>query len=150
MWYNRGMKTSILTRFEAKINKTESCWLWTAAINSDNGYGRFDGRKYGLSSYAHRVSWEIYRGPIPEGSQVLHRCDIRSCVNPEHLFLGSQQDNIDDMVNKERAWFSKKDKCPKGHEYDITDNRGKRKCRTCTLAYQRAWYAKNGKKKEGG
>lgn len=75
------------------------CCLWLASI-SERGYGRIydDGK----NKRAHRVSYEEYIGPIPEGLLVLHRCDTPACINPGHLFLGTHQDNMDDMVKKER------------------------------------------------
>lgn len=78
---------------------SERCWLWTARIHP-SGYGtkNWNGRK----DQAHRVSWMINYGAIPEGLWVLHRCDNPTCVNPKHLFLGTRQDNIDDMVAKGR------------------------------------------------
>lgn len=75
------------------------CWLWIANANR-TGYGCLSDSKQRL---AHRISWEIHRGPIPEGLYVLHKCDVPICVNPEHLFLGTHQDNMDDMVRKGRG-----------------------------------------------
>lgn len=76
------------------------CWNWIAGKTQD-GYGRF---RVGPKSVmmAHRYAWELQRGKVPEGMQVLHKCDNPSCVNPEHLFLGTQNDNIQDMVSKGR------------------------------------------------
>lgn len=75
------------------------CWLWTAAVNAC-GYGILAG-KIGL---AHRFSFALHRGPIPIGMNVLHRCDVPCCVNPDHLFVGTQRDNILDMENKKRSY----------------------------------------------
>lgn len=65
---------------------------------STHGYGGV-----GRNGYAHRAAWEQAFGPVPEGLQVLHRCDVRKCINPEHLFLGTNQDNMDDKTRKGRA-----------------------------------------------
>lgn len=75
------------------------CWLWTGA-SSKKGYGAFyfRGRQVG----AHVASYWIHVGDVPADLQVLHRCDVRPCVNPEHLFLGTQSDNMQDMVRKGR------------------------------------------------
>lgn len=93
-------------RFEAKLipEPNSGCWLWigaTAPTNSGLAYGNF--YLPGVTSKAHRASWLIYRGPIPDGMNVLHRCDLPLCVNPNHLFLGSQRDNIIDCVRKRRT-----------------------------------------------
>lgn len=104
---------SVLERFFAKIKKTESCWLWESSL-SGNGYGTFfsyenGNRRKPKHIVAHRLSWELFRGPIPEGFWVLHKCDVRACVNPDHLFLGTAKDNTRDMFKKERGYrFSPK------------------------------------------
>lgn len=88
-------------RFESKILKTDSCWLWQGMVNSKGGnYGRFRiGKRMVL---AHRASYEIFIGPIPVGKVVCHTCDNPSCVNPNHLWLGTQSQNIKDAVKKNR------------------------------------------------
>lgn len=76
------------------------CLEWTGALN-DAGYGRLiDGRR---NVRAHRANWELHNGPIPDGLLVLHRCDNPKCVDPKHLFLGTNTDNIRDMVCKGRG-----------------------------------------------
>jgi len=90
-------------RFWAKVNKTPTCWLWTAHRHYRTGYGSFArGGQYGGHVGAHRFSWELHNGPIPKGLSVLHKCDVPACVNPNHLFLGTQVDNLKDMVAKNR------------------------------------------------
>lgn len=90
----------MLIRFWDKVNKTNHCWLWTGPLK-EGRYGSFYFRKKG--DRAHRVSWVITYGDIPEGLCVLHRCDNTLCVNPEHLFLGTQLDNIKDRDDKGRC-----------------------------------------------
>ena len=77
------------------------CWIWKRG-HSKGGYGlkQFKGSFQG----AHRVSWQIHNGPIPKGLSVLHCCDVKLCVNPQHLFLGTQKDNVRDAVKKRRTW----------------------------------------------
>lgn len=75
------------------------CWLYIGTVN-EHGYGRI--KKGQDRRYAHRASWEEANGPIPDGIQVCHKCDNRLCINPEHLFLGTQTDNNNDMVSKGR------------------------------------------------
>lgn len=89
-------------RFWKFVNKTDSCWLWTGA-KMHFGYGAINsGGHYGRALRAHRVSWEIHNGPIPADLFVLHHCDVPSCVNPKHLFLGDDLANNRDMTRKGR------------------------------------------------
>lgn len=86
--------------FWARVQKTDKCWKWVGAKNH-NGYGIVSKRSG--NCLAHRVSWSLLNGDIPEGQHVLHKCDVRDCVNPDHLFLGTQADNMRDMVQKGRS-----------------------------------------------
>ena len=100
------MKAPPAVRFKSKyrIDPETTCWMWTASRNK-KGYGIFGmhiGVAYRTSVCAHRASWIIHNGAVPEGLQVLHKCDVRGCVNPDHLFLGTNQDNVDDKMAKGR------------------------------------------------
>ena len=93
-------KKSLSERFWRFVNKTDTCWLWTAFKDKD-GYGSFtDENRHSMR--AHRASWIIHNGAIPIGMCVCHKCDNPPCVRPDHLFLGTRQDNTIDMVNKGR------------------------------------------------
>lgn len=87
----------------------DGCWLWLRSANI-NGYGCF-GIEHGKSRLAHRVAWELTYGPIPDGLFVCHTCDVRLCVRPTHLFLGSHADNMADMSAKGRAPKSSLGQC---------------------------------------
>jgi hypothetical protein len=122
-----------MDRFWSKVNKTAGCWLWTAS-KDDAGYGGF---KYAKKwDKSHRVAYLICKGTIPAGQCVCHTCDNRSCVNPDHLFLGTQKDNMQDCSQKSRIYNSSKTHCIRGHEYSpgntyINLNRYFRRCRIC-------------------
>ena len=109
-----------MQRFWDKVEKTDGCWVWTASKNRQGyGYFRFDGKM----RKAHRMAWLFAIGEIPEGMMVCHSCDNPSCVNPEHLWLGTGQDNMDDMNTKGRHGFTKRTHCLNGHEYDEENTR---------------------------
>jgi|SRR5438128_1278679 len=93
----------VAARFWAKVDKhcASGCWNWTASVTVCGGYGQLNIK--GKPVRANRLSWEIHFGPIPPRQCVLHRCDNPKCVNPAHLFLGTQSDNSSDMSAKGRA-----------------------------------------------
>ena len=81
------------------IDLERGCWIWTGRTNSE-GYGRM--RFKGKLMLTHRLAYQDFVGPIPEGKYVLHRCDTRPCFNPDHLFIGTQVDNMQDRKRKGR------------------------------------------------
>jgi len=106
-WQRERASTGILARFWAKVkrDREDACWLWTAG--TIKGYGQFNiGRDANGKCrivYAHRFAWEVTNGPIAANDLfVLHRCDVPLCCNPQHLFLGTQADNLEDARRKGR------------------------------------------------
>jgi hypothetical protein len=93
------MNQKDIDRFLAKVNKTDDCWIWTGCLNSD-GYGNF--RYKGRTISAHRFSYIVSYGEIPEAMSVCHHCDVRNCINPSHLFLGTHLENMRDCSLKKR------------------------------------------------
>lgn len=91
-------------KFWHYTKKSEECWEWQGPTNHGYGYIRIDGPK----RYMHRFSWELHNGEITDGLFVLHKCDNPSCVNPDHLFLGTQRDNVYDCIAKGRHVNQKK------------------------------------------
>lgn len=137
----RRMARPLVSRFWEKVSKRgpiimdSSCWEWTA-YRLPHGYGLFDRR------LAHRISWELSRGPIPEGLCVCHKCDHPPCVNPDHLFVGTMADNMRDRSTKGRFPGPKNlPVCKRGHAYDEKNTRhyrGAKSCRKCSTREFRA------------
>lgn len=93
-----GEKKPLEARFWDKVDiaaEYEACWYWTGAIDLQTGYGRIGlgGRKAGVGN-AHKVSYELHYGPVPDGMEVCHRCSTRRCVHPYHLYAGTKSDNM--------------------------------------------------------
>lgn len=137
-------------RFWEKVYKGEgeACWEWLGTRT--RGYGmvwtRPPGVRRGHMVLAHRVAWELANGAIPDGMDVLHRCDNPQCVRESHLFLGTHQDNMTDMVAKGRSHSQRLTHCKRGHEKSganlIVKSDGYWECRVCARALARARYVR--------
>ena len=123
-------------RFEKKVALGPGCQLWMGSRVRRGSYGQITiAQKLHL---AHRVAYELYKGSIPHGVCVLHRCDCPPCVNPEHLFLGDRKDNMQDAASKGRICTvgqSRKTHCVHDHDFTpsntIVDKLGYRHCLIC-------------------
>lgn len=109
------------------VDPVTSCWMWNATFSQVYGTFYIEGKPH----KAHRISYEMHIGKIPTGLFVLHKCDTTKCVNPDHLFLGTHQDNSDDKIKKGR--------CPKGADAyhwkgGVTKD---------MVTYRKAWWEKN-------
>ena len=137
---------SLRERFERKFmpEPISGCWIWTGSLNKrHNGYGQIrigDGKPL----LAHRASYELHIGTIPDGMCVLHKCDVPCCVNPNHLFLGTHADNMRDCHSKGRAFMQvhpelhankNKTVCKYGHPFTPENTKtlksGVRRCKAC-------------------
>lgn len=140
----------MIDRFMEKVSPEPNtgCWLWSGS-SCDKGYGMFN--LNGKTVRAHRLSYEIHNGKIAEGMHILHKCDNPCCVNPEHLSVGTNHDNVKDKLSKRRDHNQRKTHCPLGHPYDNENTGvwgGMRYCKECRKLKQRARRAANINHKE--
>jgi len=147
------MVQSLAVRFWGHVDKSDigGCWLWIGTRS--RGYGHFTLNETRSPERAHRTAWRLVHGNIPHGIFVLHRCDNPACVRPDHLYLGTQADNIRDAFRKGRIDTKRASvvsavkqrvrmQCPNGHEYtsDNTYMDGNiRSCRVCRNERQRRY-----------
>lgn len=138
---------SAITRFNNyhTVEPNTGCWLWTMCVDKD-GYGIFQ-EKTRTTVKAHRFSWKVHRGDVAKGTFICHKCDTPSCVNPEHLFLGTALENNRDCAVKKRTHNQKKTHCPNGHRYDSANTyiyaSGYRDCRECGKKQAKSYRRKN-------
>lgn len=130
------IKVRIMHRVEVQIN---GCWIWTGTTNRA-GYGHLHVGNNKLK-YAHRVSYEAFIGPIPDGFVIDHLCKVPSCVNPGHLEAVTQRENVMRSQGV-GAINARKTRCPNGHPYDSLTSLGRRRCSTCHKAAVANWKVK--------
>jgi hypothetical protein len=128
---------ALLVRFWSKVDTSGDCWLWLPAPGS-HAYGRFVKHKT-EHVYAHRFAAERYLPDFDPALHVCHKCDVPRCVRPDHLFMGSRSDNLQDASHKGRLAGQDRDTCAHGHPFDFIDGDGRRRCRTCRRKASRDW-----------
>ena len=127
---------SPIERFWIRVNKTESCWLWLGAVSRGYGVANFNGKL----RRAHRISWELVNGPIPDGLQIDHLCEVKLCVRPVHMETVTGRVNTLRCERAPAAINLKKTHCPRNHPFDGADSDGHRYCVRCRRAVWRNYY----------
>lgn len=134
---NRWQKLSLAERFAEHYTPepNSGCWLWTANL-TNSGYGMI--YNPGGDSLAHRLSIVLSGRTIPTGLEAMHKCGVRSCVNPDHLTVGTHAENMREIVEGGRHYLLNRTQCLRGHPYDAentsyskTKSGRKRVCKTC-------------------
>jgi hypothetical protein len=97
----REKQCSLLCRFWSKVERTNTCWVWRGCLFSKTGYGQFAVTSKQPET-AHRFAWQVTNGEVPSGLVVRHKCDNRICCNPDHLEVGTHQDNTNDKMSRGR------------------------------------------------
>ena len=132
------VEQSTLDRFWAKVDKSGECWLWTGALLQKGGYGAF--RLWPSTVRAHRFSYELAKGSIPEGLELDHLCRVHACVNSDHLEAVTRRENLL-RGNGPSGINARKTHCPQGHEYNSENTSyspaGWRSCRECARIKKR-------------
>lgn len=141
-------KIPALDRFEKFVDRTPTCWGWNGFVDS---IGRGHLHVHGMGKIrAHRASYILNIGLIPNNLVVCHTCDNPNCVNPDHLWLGTVKDNVHDMIQKGRSWAHGRTHCKNGHEYppDRPIGAYDARCRKCANEANRRYQARLKKKRD--